>query len=69
MGTTMLNRLSVIWRHRFWRREDAATAVEYAVMLSLIIIIAIGAIGLLGQSTMGLFNTSNENLTAVGFGS
>jgi pilus assembly protein Flp/PilA len=41
---------------RFLRDEDAPTATEYAVMLALIIVVAIGAVTLLGQrvsSTMG----------------
>ena len=34
---------------RFLRDEEAATAVEYAIMVVLIILVAIVAIGVLGQ--------------------
>lgn len=36
--------------------EDAATSVEYAVMLGLIIGAILGSIGVLGQVTGGLWN-------------
>jgi pilus assembly protein Flp/PilA len=53
----------------FWRRDEGATAVEYAVMLALIIMMAIGAVFTLGQSTFASFSTSNTELTTAGFGS
>ncbi len=42
---------------RFLVSEDGAVATEYAVMLALIIIVALGAIGGLGTSVQGLFST------------
>ncbi|MDK2849013.1 MAG: pilus assembly protein Flp/PilA [Desulfuromonadales bacterium] len=36
--------------------EEGATATEYAVMLALIIIVAIGAITLLGEKVNNTFN-------------
>ena len=33
----------------FLRREDGPTAVEYAVMLALIVVVCLTAIGALGQ--------------------
>jgi Flp pilus assembly pilin Flp len=51
------------------RREEAATAVEYAVMLALIIVTAIGAINLLGSQTSQLWGSNNTALESVGFGS
>jgi pilus assembly protein Flp/PilA len=45
----------------FLHREDGPTAVEYAVMLALIIVVCLGAIGLLGQnanSTSGTVGSS-----------
>jgi pilus assembly protein Flp/PilA len=42
---------------RFLVSEDGPTAVEYAVMLALIIIVCLGAIGTLGTTTSGTFTT------------
>ena len=47
----------------FLRREDGPTAVEYAVMLALIIVVCITAIGLLGSNAN---NTFTEVGTAIG---
>jgi pilus assembly protein Flp/PilA len=43
----------------FLKREDGPTAVEYAVMLALIIVVCIGAITTLGKN-------ANNTFTAVG---
>jgi pilus assembly protein Flp/PilA len=40
----------------FLKSEDGPTAVEYAVMVALIIVVAIGAVTLLGQKTSETFN-------------
>ena len=44
---------------RFLTQEDGPTAVEYAVMLALIIVVCIGAITILGQN-------ANTTFTSVG---
>ena len=44
---------------RFLEREDGPTAVEYAVMLALIIVVCIGAITTLGKN-------ANNTFTSVG---
>jgi len=49
-----MNRFVKAWTC-FLRDEEGATAVEYAVMLALIIIIAIGAISALGTKVSGSF--------------
>ncbi len=41
----------------FLQREDGPTAVEYAVMLALIIVVCIGAITTLGSNANKTFNT------------
>ena len=41
----------------FVKREDGPTAVEYAVMLSLIIVVCLVAITALGQNASATFNT------------
>lgn len=47
----------------FLNSEDGPTAVEYAVMVALIIVVAIGAITLLGQKTSSTFNSAATALT------
>jgi pilus assembly protein Flp/PilA len=42
--------------------EEGATATEYAVMLALIIIVAIGAITLLGKKVNNTFQNIADNL-------
>jgi pilus assembly protein Flp/PilA len=51
----------------FLKKEDGPTAVEYAVMLALIIVVCIGAITLLGQNANNTF--SNVALNGVFTGS
>ncbi|CAN5304663.1 hypothetical protein BH11PLA2_BH11PLA2_39100 [soil metagenome] len=41
---------------RFLKREDGPTAVEYAVMLALIIVVCIVAITALGQNASSTFS-------------
>jgi pilus assembly protein Flp/PilA len=40
----------------FLKREDGPTAVEYAVMLALIIVVCIAAISALGSNASATFN-------------
>jgi len=47
------------WVRNFVNREDGPTAVEYAVMLALIIVVCIAAITTLGSN-------ANQTFTAVG---
>ena len=49
----------------FLRREDGPTAVEYAVMLALILAVCIVAIGAIGTNTALLFNDSGDKLNAA----
>lgn len=56
------------WFLQLVGRDDAATAVEYAVMLALILMVVFGSVVLLGQSTQTLFQNGNDQLNAVGFG-
>ena len=46
----------------FLKREDGPTAVEYAVMLALIIVVCIGAITTLGQRANDTFLTIDSAL-------
>ena len=52
---------------RLIRHDDGATAVEYAVMLALILLVCIGSIALLGTSTASTWlNNSNAIESATG---
>ena len=49
---------------KFVKAEDGPTAVEYAVMLALIIVVCIGAITALGQGANTTFNNVDAALPA-----
>ena len=49
---------------RFMTSEDGPTATEYAVMLSLIIVVCIATISLLGAEVNTLFGTVQTTLQA-----
>jgi pilus assembly protein Flp/PilA len=48
---------------RFVKSEDGPTAVEYAVMLALIIVVCIAIITQVGTSASSTFNTVNGALS------
>ncbi len=52
----------------FLKSEDGPTATEYAVMLALIIIVALGAITGLGETVEGIFADVDGAMPAVGGG-
>lgn len=47
----------------FLKKEDGPTAVEYAVMLALIIVVCIAAITALGSTASQTFSTVNTGIT------
>jgi len=49
--------------------EEAATAVEYAVMLALILLAVVGAIEVVGTQSGGMWGGVQNDLNDVGFGS
>ena len=49
---------------RFLRNEDGPTAVEYAVMLALIVVVCITAITTLGSNASNTFNNVALNTAA-----
>jgi len=53
----------VRFARQFMQSEDGPTAVEYAVMLALIIVVCIGAITTIGQNANGVFGAVG---TAIG---
>jgi pilus assembly protein Flp/PilA len=50
----------------FLKREDGPTAVEYAVMLALIIVVCIAAISALGSNAQGTFNKVGSSVGTTG---
>lgn len=62
-----MGRFMVFWR-RFLRDAEAATAVEYAVMLALVLISVISAIAAVGGRAGGFWGGIQTNLNAAGFG-
>lgn len=52
----------------FLRSDDAATSVEYAVILALILLVMLGAIGALGTETGGSWGGIQTKLDDAGFG-
>jgi len=53
---------------RFVVSEDGPTAVEYAVMLALILVACITIVTTLGTSIKGTFTTVNSGITGAGGG-
>jgi pilus assembly protein Flp/PilA len=51
---------------RFLKSEDGPTAVEYAVMLALIIIVCLLAIGNVGKTTSATFQSMANSLATAG---
>lgn len=49
-----------LWR--FLIADDGPTAVEYAVMLALIVIICLAAISTMGTKTSSTFNTVSKSI-------
>jgi pilus assembly protein Flp/PilA len=50
--------------HRFLVSEDGPTAVEYAVMLALIVIVCLTAITAVGTKTSTTFSNISTSMTA-----
>ncbi len=49
---------------RFFRGADGPTAVEYAVLLALIVLVCFAAIELVGETTSSSFKHSNDQIQA-----
>ena len=52
----------VAWTAEFLKREDGPTAVEYAVMLALIIVVCITAITALGTNANKTFSSVSNTI-------
>jgi pilus assembly protein Flp/PilA len=49
---------------QFLKAEDGPTAVEYAVMLALIIVVCIGAVTTLGSKAQATFTSVGNNIAS-----
>ena len=50
------------WLHRFLKEEDGPTAVEYAVMLALIVVVCLVAIKSVGSNASSMWGSNESNL-------
>jgi Flp pilus assembly pilin Flp len=50
----------------FLKSDEAVTAVEYAVMLAMILLAAFSAIGFFGLKTAGLWDSMVSKVHAIG---
>jgi pilus assembly protein Flp/PilA len=53
---------------RFLRDEDGTTAVEYAVLLALILLAIIASVQAVGAQSGGMWGNTKSSLDSVGFG-
>ena len=53
------------WLMRLSRDDSAATAVEYAVLLALILVVVIVAIDSLGSTSSGMWATDTSRITSA----
>ena len=51
---------------RFVKAEEGPTAVEYAVMLALVIVVCLTAIGTLGTQANATFSTTGAKIQSAG---
>lgn len=54
---------------RFLVDTEATTAVEYAVMLAMILMAVISAVATVGSQSGGMWGNIDTDLTSAGFGS
>jgi Flp pilus assembly pilin Flp len=60
----MIQRLSKIW-NSFLHEDEAATTVEYAVMLMLVLLLVISAVQYFGDSVNDSFDDSSSELNGA----
>lgn len=58
----------VNWFRQFLAGEEAATAVEYAVMLAMIIMAVLAGVGAVGGQNANMWSGIKGSLNAAGFG-
>jgi pilus assembly protein Flp/PilA len=52
------------WLGRIVRDERGATAIEYGLIVSLIVIAMVGALNVLADTTTGMWNDVSNNVSA-----
>jgi pilus assembly protein Flp/PilA len=52
------------WLGHFARNERGATAIEYGLIVSLIVIAMVGALVVLADTTTGMWNNVSDNVSA-----
>lgn len=52
---------------RFFKAQDGVTAVEYAVLLALIVVACIAAVKAVGDKTSGIWASNKSELDSAGF--
>ena len=50
---------------KLWREEDGPTAVEYAVMLALIIAVCVGTVNVMANATRDSFDRSAAEIESA----
>ncbi len=50
---------------RFLAEDDGVAATEYAILLGLIVVVAVGAIGSVGQKVDGVFTTLDNGVSGA----
>ena len=50
---------------KFWKDEEGATAIEYALIAGLIAVVIIVALGALGNSISDMFNTIADEVDSA----
>lgn len=53
--------MKTLW-HRLWKEEEGQTLIEYALILALISIVAIGILTVLGKKVSNTFNSVSSKL-------
>ena len=54
---------------KFLRSEEGPTAVEYAVLLAMILVVAVSSIAVFGGASGGMWGGIQTSLSGAGFGS
>jgi pilus assembly protein Flp/PilA len=60
----LISKMADFWAKDSWKREEGQGLVEYALILVLVSIVAIGALKALGGSISGILNTVANTLSS-----
>ncbi len=51
-----------------WKKQDAVTSIEYALIASMIVVVIVGAVGLVGTRTFALWSLVANCVTLASTG-